>query len=318
MRFFLLGLLAAGTAFSLPLSDLLNETQNLPGIEVVKLENPFKEEAPKGFFYFNRILTVKGVYSVGKLLSLLANAGINVEVSGDMDLDRRVFLAITTKSVSEFVRTFCTSADLWCDYDPLVGKLRIRRYKYLTVNFNPEGKLTFSLGTGGGMSDQSGESSEIGKQSFSYRIENMDFPTFLEKLRSAFPKIPQIPSEKGFVIFKVTPSQYDEIKRWVEEREKRSQRLYASIELIRVDLSKNFQWGINWGGFTEFGDIGSLRTLRYSFTYKPITTGDSGQFVVVTKGGDERALFTWLSKYGKVYKVDSFYTQGVTGTPHTF
>ncbi|GEM_PF-2139617 len=318
MRLLLLGF-SVGLAFSLPLEDIVKERVPLPEIKVVQLENPFpKSKKNGGYLYFRNVVTIKGVYSVGKLLALLSNAGINVEVDGDVDLDKKVFISVTTKSVSDFVKVLCKSADIWCSYDPLTGKLTVSRYRYLTVNFNPEGLLTFSLGGEGDTVSRTGENSGLSKQSFSYRIGNLDFSTFLERLKTAFPNIRQIPSEKGFVIFRVTPSQYDEIRRWIEERRKRTERLYASIELIRVDLNKDFRWGINWGGFTKFGDIGSLKTLSYQFTYQPITTGDAGKFILVTKGGDERALFTWLSKYGKVYKVDSFYTQGVTGTPIPF
>jgi len=319
MRFLLLGF-SASLAFSLPFKGIVKESRTLPEIKISHLENPFPTNSkPQGFFYFQKVVSVKGIYSVGELLSLLSNGGINIDIEGNIDLNKKVFVSVTTKSVNDFIKTVCSSADIWCKYDPLTGKLTVSPYRYLTVNFDPEGSLTFSLGgEESGGSSQQGENKNLFNQSFAYRIANLDFPTFLEKLKSAFPDIRQIPSEKGFVIFRVTPSQYRELLRWVRERQKRTERLYADIELIRVDLNKNFQWGINWGGFTKFGDIGSLRTLNYQFTYLPITTGDAGKFVLVTKGGNERALFSWLSKYGKVYKVDSFYTQGVTGTPIPF
>jgi diadenosine tetraphosphate (Ap4A) HIT family hydrolase len=333
-NFLLGGLLSLSifTANALQCSQLIkfdncNDTIKIVSV-VPESEKGIKHKKP--LLFFDNPVKLQGTYSLSSVLSILGNAGINVKIEDDIS-NPTLLLNLETASIKEFLDTICKQANIWCSYDPIKREVKIRKYKTFVVEFTPEGKITFSLGgsggTGGSGSEEGGGSSGSGSgggsvggtgQSFSYTVENVSADEIIGAIKQSFPNAKIYPSPTGYIMFVADPRTYREITRFFEERQKRQERVFVEVELIRIDLKREYQWGINWSGLTDIGNIGSLTHLGYSLSFKPIAGGDMGKFVLTTKGGDERALLTMLSKYGKVYKVDSYYAQTFTGTPLPF
>jgi len=332
-KILILGLLSLNS-FALPISDLFQEGNKTKGIKIVSVE-PYSTqnvEKKNPLLYFPNPVKVFGEYKLSSLLSILGNAGINVVIEDKID-NPTLLMNLETSSIQEFLNIVCKQANIWCSYDPVLRVVKIRKYKTFTVEFTPEGKITFSLGGGGGGGNGGGGGGNGGNeggnggnggggggggQSFSYTISNLSAEDFINLVKEYFPTAKIWASQQGYIMFSADPRTYREIVKYFKEKEKREERIYVDVELVRIDLKKEYQWGLNWSGIADIGRIQGLRHLQYSFQFLPLTTGDMGKFALLTSSGGERALFTLLSQYGKVYKVDSYYAQTRTGTPLPF
>lgn len=295
-----------------------NKTQNATQKKVLK--SKFKDNLFNPLWYFPNPVKVYGRYTLSSLLSILGNAGINVVIEDNIG-NPTLLLTLETSSIKEFLNVICTQANIWCKYDPIKREVKISKYKTFVAEFTPEGKISFSLGgssgnSGGGSNNGNGGS--LGGQSFSYSIQNISAEYFIEAIKQYFPKAKIYASPQGYIMFKADPQTYRDIVRYFTEKEKREERVYVDVELIRIDLKKQYQYGINWSGITDIGNINGLRHLGYGFSFNTITAGDMGNFTLLTAQGNPQALFTFLSQYGKIYKVDEYYAQTKTGTPLPF
>jgi len=311
-------------ALALPLKQVVSypEDKVKSEIKIVQIKEPVpqKKGVLKLEFFPNEVKLV-GQYTLKDVLAILANAGINVEILDNIG-NPTLMLSLETASIKEFLNTVCAQANIWCDYDPITRKAVIRKYKKFVVEFTPEGKNIFALGqsgsTGGnngGNNEGNGQGSASG-QTFGYYIENVSATEFIELIKQYFPQAKIYASQQGYIMFRADPRTYREIVEFFKEREEREERVYVEVDLIRVDLKHQYQWGIDWSGLTDIS-IGGLKHITWHFTFNPITTGDMGA-VGLASDVSPAALFTWLSQYGRVYKVDGYYAQTKTGTPLPF
>jgi hypothetical protein len=322
--------LFAVPAFALPLNQVVGCSENKVKDEIkivqIKEPTPQKKGISKLEFFPNEVKLV-GQYTLKDVLTILANAGINVEILDNIG-NPTLILSLETASIKEFLKTVCTQANIWCDYDPIRRKAVIRKYKKFVVEFTPEGKNVFSLGQtsnengGGSGGGNGGEGGNAGGgsssgQTFGYYIENVSATEFINLIKQYFPQAKIYASQQGYIMFRADPRTYREIVEFFKEREEREERVYVEVDLIRIDLKHQYQWGIDWSGLTDIGDIGKLKHLTWHLTFNPIATGDMGAIGLATDM-DTKALFTWLSQYGRVFKVDGYYAQTKTGTPLPF
>ena len=291
-------------------------------IEKIKT-NPFPS-----YDRFKHTVSLTGHVRLYDAFSLLMNEGVKVITQGQIE-NKDLILAVKTKSISDFINKVCQSADLWCNYDQIGKVLKVEKDRMFTVDFTPEGKIVFSIGsqgTGGeteggeGEGGQTGEGTQGGTssgQSLTYAKENLSGDEAIDLFEKMF-GVKVYPSAEGFLMFSATPSQWERIRRYFEEREKRREIVYAEIQLLRIDLKDQFKWGINWSGITKASLFKGIKTIGFGVNSGLITEGDQATVSLLTKAGEEKALITALSQYGKVHKVDSWYYQMVTGTPVPF
>jgi len=276
--------------------------------------------------------TLIGTVNLKTIYSLLAEEGIRIVGDPEIPLTISVPLAISTDSTKELLDAFCSGADIWCDYNPVEKTLKVSKTKTFMFDFYPEGKVNVSIGgasmggdtgsdsSSSGSDSSSGESSDSGsssggKESFTYTANNIDQKTLISYLEDSL-KVPFRASPQGFIQVKLTPSQWRELSSYFAKDSARREVVDVKVTLLRVDLNKNFQYGIDWD-MLVYHKAGAVRKIGANFLLAPITEGDKATISATTASGDTN-IITFLEKFGKVYKVDEWRTQGLTGTPIPF
>jgi len=276
-----------------------------------------------------RPVSITGSVTLGDVISLLSQQGIEVKTVGDIPLTKSLSVSVKTSSVTELLDVVCKAADVWCDYSPTLGKLTVRATKIFTFSFFPEGSVRVSIGenegggyTGGGTeststgsSTSSGETANTGGGSsfFVYSNTNLNGFSFIEMLQEFFGKgVRFLPSPSGYVTVELTPSQWNFLNAYFVQDRERKEVVDVEVTLLRVDLNKNSQWGIDWDSLLY--RKGRIHSVSFGFKAGVIEMGDKAFFQLATKSDPQVALITALSKYGKVFKVDSWHTQGLTGS----
>lgn len=277
-------------------------------------------------------VSLQGVMTVGDVLTVLAEQGIQIKSQGNIPLNKEIVLSLKTDKVNEIVNTVCSAADIWCDYDPVTRTLHITDKKVFTFDFFPEGQVVVSIGGAGGGGENSGSSSDTGESgeenggssggvtggsaSFVYQFQNIDRNTFFDMLGDVLGKNTKAIASSNFITVRLSPSEWRFLNSYFNQRKARRQVVDVEITLLRVDLKKQFQWGIDWNALMYRTDR-ALRSVKFGFqsgTQLQISQGESGGFVqFATNSNSQSALITALSQFGKVYKVDSWHTQGLTG-----
>ena len=277
-------------------------------------------------YKFPKPVSVTGNISFGDILSIISQQGIKIKSVGDIPLSKVIPISMQTDSIPEFLNTVCKAADVWCDYDPVSRTLSLQATKVFTFDFFPEGKVTVSIGgssrgssrgdSEGGDSTGEGSSSNGGSStsaSFTYSNSNINGFAFVEMLQEFFGKDAKVlPSQNGYITVALTPSQWEFLNTYFNQNKSRKQVVDVEITLLRVDLNKDFQWGIDWDSLLYRS--GKIHSLSFGFNAGTIIEGERAFFQIATKSDPQTALMTALSKYGKVYKVDSWHTQGLTGS----
>jgi len=268
-----------------------------------------------------------GVMTLGDVLSVLAEQGIQIKSKGNVPLDKKVVLSLKTNKVNEIVDTVCSAADVWCDYDPITRTLNITDKKVFTFDFFPEGQVLVSIGGTGGGGESGGSDSGSGEESggggatggsasFVYQFQNIDRNSFLEMLGDSLGKTVKALASSNFITVSLSPSEWQFLNSYFNQRRTRRQVVDVEITLLRVDLKKQFQWGIDWNALMYRTDR-ALHSVKFGFqsgTQIQISQGEAGSFVqFATNSNSQAALISALSQFGKVYKVDSWHTQGLTG-----
>jgi len=316
-------LATATTAQAEVRSKYWKETENKPKLYFKQTSYfkkiPKQERNPKKHYNLVGTVSLKTIYS------LLAGEGIKIVGDPRVSLSTSVPLAISTDSTDELLDAFCSGADIWCDYSPIDRTLKVSKTKTFTFDFYPEGKVSVTVGgasIGGSDSgensdsrEESGSRGKIGQESFTYTTTNVDQQTLLAYLQDTL-KVPFRASPQGFIQVKLTPSQWRELSSYFAKDSSRREVVDVKVTLLRVDLSKNFQYGIDWD-MLVYHKTGAVRKIGASFLLSPITEGDKVALSATTASGDTN-LITFLEKFGKVYKVDEWRTQGLTGTPIPF
>jgi hypothetical protein len=279
-------------------------------------------------------ISVMGNVSFGEVLSIISQRGIKVKTVGDIPLSKVISVSMRTDSVQEFLDAVCRSADVWCSYDPYSKTLTVRDVRIFTFDFLPEGKVSVSIGEGGeggeessgrtgmgmGMGSGTGGMSGTGSggeggssSTFVYSNTNLSAFEFIGLLQEFFgKKIKFLPSQGGYITVALTPSQWEFLNSYFTQDRMRKEVVDVEITLLRVDLNKDFKWGIDWEGLMYRS--GKIHSLSFGVNSGIITEEEKSFFQISTKSDPQAALINALSKYGKVYKVDSWHTQGLTGS----
>lgn len=280
---------------------------------------------------------LKGTVRLFQALSIIASSGINVEIGKDVE-DVEVSIAVND-TLGKAIDMLCRSADVWCYYYPANKLLEVKKYRDFVVDVDPEGKVVFSYGgtaTSSGDVSQPSATSESqavqippvssgGSSSapVSYTATNVSITDFLDVL-SSYMRITYFPSPAGYVVVRVTPSQWEMVKRFFEEKRKREEVIQVEVKLLRVDLKDEFRWGINWSAVFQGFRVGSVTKLATGTFMNPMVDennlpqGQQGTLAILNRDEEVRGIISALSQYGKVHTVDTWVYQMKTGTPIPF
>ncbi|MGC8579406.1 MAG: type II secretion system protein GspD [bacterium] len=309
-------------------------------------------------YWFPRTVSLSGSMTLYDALSMLTQTNVTVIFKDDHLSDRKIAVNLSTRSIPKFINLVCYAGNVWCDYNTKNRTLVVKSKRTFFVHYYPEGQLTFSIGSaansgsggssgnnngsnsgsgsGSGNNNQNGSqntnqsggqqgsgSSSSDSSSIQYSISNLSYDTFLAMLKQLL-GINPIPSQKGFIMFRATPKEWEKIKDYFEKQQKEQRVVYASIQLYRIDLKRAFQWGVNWNALTNFFLTNTSKTLNLGFQGLSSSGSGSGGFNggitanVFAKDASQLALISALSTFGSVHKVDSWYYQMTTGTPIPF
>jgi len=258
--------------------------------------------------------TLQGTTTLFKALGNLMDSNINITFSQKVK-DKDISLSIKTGNVGEYIKKVCSTADVWCEYD---GKnVRVNEKKPFYITSAIRGKVTFALGGeeggsggGGGEDGDNGESvASKASQSVTYKIENMEFKELVAQLQDQF-DVEMYPSADGFLMFYGTPHQYDLITSYFNEVKAKQEPIAIKLQLLRVDLKNQFQFGVDWQ------NLGSTTIDGYKIFASTLTGASSvldGLQMGISKAGVDKGLISALNTYGNVHMIDNFYNQSMTG-----
>jgi len=272
------------------------------------------------------VKSLKGSYPLFDALYLtVKGTGYDLVFAKDVT-DEHVKLAVKG-SWEEVLNAVCNAADVWCDVDTLSRKVYVRKYKDFVIDIDPEGKVFF--GYGGGTNPATGtegttnedertlsESNTGGGTSTASPIRYFAYNSSVEDLLSLLSdyfRIEYYPSPAGYVIAKLSPSQYVKIKKFFEEKEKREELVQVEVKIVRVDLYDRYRLGIDWDAIIRTGEFRGNIIGRFN----PFTDTDR-RVALVTDAGDLDTVISALERFGKVRIVDTWSYQMKTGTPIPF
>ena len=207
--------------------------------------------------------------------------------------DAPVNVSVTVDSLDEAVRTLCRAADYYC-YK--VGDTwHVKRYKTVVINF-PD---LFGVQVEGGLSGSSD------KAGFVYTQKQL-----IAKIKSLLsPEGKLFQSEGGYVVVQDRPSYVQNVLRVLDKEKEQTRAVKLNIKVVRVDLKKEYQSGIDWNAILKAG--GSVFTTGASFA--SAMTGNTVSFGI--NRSDLTALFKFLSQFGDVKVVKEWNTVAISGRP---
>jgi len=255
---------------------------------------------------------VQGSTSLYKALGVLIKDNVNI-VFNEGVKDTPIALSVRSDNIGDYIDKVCTTANVWCEYDGKNVKVDDKKTFYITSPIR--GKINFSMGgaQGSGGASQSttdGDGSAMASkasQSVSYSIENIDFKELVGQLQEQF-QIDMYPSANGFFMFNGTPKQHKLITAFFNEYQSKQELIYVRLQLLRVDLKNQFQYGVDW---TKFGklSIGGYALVGSGTFGNTLTEGAK----VGVTGSNADGAITALNTFGNVHMVDNFYNQTLTG-----
>lgn len=267
-------------------------------------------------------LALKGHTTLLKALSKLTQYKVNITFNNDVK-DTDVKVSVDTYNFDEYIAKVCTAGNVWYEFD---GKnLNIFSTKTFTVSMPVRGTVTFSVGDSGGSSGgssgggdelslgggDSGGSSGGSAKSMSYSINNTSFEQLIDQLQSRF-DVPMYPSTAGFYMFRATPLQYEVLNDYFDEIEKRREQIVVDLQLLRIDLKDQYKWGVDWNNLGNIA-LGS-KSATFNGNFNTFTDGDvKGGFNILNSDGSVLGVIEAVNEFGEVHKVDSYYSQMMTG-----
>jgi len=232
---------------------------------------------------------------------------------GDSFEKRLITFVLNTDgmSVSDIIKVFCSVADVECRYNKKKKFLEVIPYKTAFfsypafLDYKISGSLTpvASSSTTTSTSTTSSSSGE-GESNF-YTSEN--YEEFVEQiLKGLVSKEGRVfLSKRGYVVVVDRPSYVERIKKvWNEEVQKQTPVL-LSVKVIRIDLNKKNQSGIDWTALIQnlFGNDNQLLSIGGSFapTGQGITFSfDSAKvdyfLKVLSEYGNVKIVYDWVVK----------------------
>jgi type II secretory pathway component GspD/PulD (secretin) len=300
--------------------------------------NPLIKPSKQSFKY-----EIVGTMTVRDLLNLIAslkNESLLIGNFASKELDKTVYLNIRTNDFDTLLKAVQEQTDMWVEENPLSRTISVKKFKWITIYPDIEGKTGFSLtagasASGGGGSQgnnqegggqgegntqgggeqggQQGGSSGGSGTGFYYEAKNQDVTALLDILSSL--NIPAYPFMAGFVKMKVTPSQYLAVKQIMDTLKKHSEVIVGEVKIYKVDLNDNNRLGINWQAFFRGFRVGSITQATVSLGLSPFTSSDNPvSIALLNKQGQQQALIQFLEQYGKVQMVNTWVFEGKTGT----
>lgn len=266
--------------------------------------------------------SLQGTYKLFEALYLTVR-GTGYGVVFDKNTENeRVRIAVKGEW-KKVLKAVCDAADVWCDIDYASKKIYVRKFKDFVIDVDPEGKVLFGYGTSTQTEGESHESEQTvnftreSNSSFSsspirYYAYNTSAEDFLSLL-SDYLKIEYYPSPSGYIIAKLTPSQYLRVKKFFEEKEKREELIQVEVKIVRVDLFDRYRLGIDWDAIIRTGEFKGSFLGRFN----PFTDNDR-RVALITDAGDLDTVISALERFGKVRIVDAWTYQMKTGTPIPF
>jgi Bacterial type II and III secretion system protein len=255
---------------------------------------------------------LQGTTTLYKALGNLIDSETNIVFNNDVK-DTKISLSVRTSNVGEYIQKVCATANVWCKYDGIDVTVSTKKPFYITSPVR--GKVTFSMGgASGGSSGGSGEEASGGamaekaSQSVTYQIENMNFTELVEQLQEQF-KVDMYPSANGFLMFYGTPNQHELITSYFNEFSQKEEPISVKLQLLRIDLKNQFQYGVDWQNLTN--SINGYDLLAQSVT--GASSIIEGGRVTMSKNGTDKGMISALNTYGNVNMVDNFYSQTLTG-----
>jgi type II secretory pathway component GspD/PulD (secretin) len=204
-----------------------------------------------------------------------------------------VSLSITTLSLDELVSKLCETADYYCEKNPK-GWWEVRRYQTARIEFPTLFSTALSTGTSSAQS--------------SYTYDDSFFVKQVVSLLSAEGRL--IRSGAGFVVVKDRPSYVKKIVEVMNYQKEHTQPLRLTVKVLRVDLSKGREAGIDWNAVLH--KVGGILTASSSYATNSIT-GNAFSFTL--NRSNLSALLKVLEQYGKVHTLKEWTTITIAGKP---
>jgi len=265
--------------------------------------------------------TLKGNTSFFEALSQMSKSeNLNIVFDGNIT-DKNINIIMQTQDSDEYLNNICQSANYWCTYDNKT--INVNRFKTFVIDAPVEGVISFNIGSNSSgtssnaTSSSSGTSSgdSLGQQSTSYSIGNASFLDTVDYLQESF-GIPLHPSNKGFYTMEATPTQYKKLHAYFQEEINRKEVIYMEVQLLRVDLSDEFKFGLNWNAISDKLDKSVFQVGADLSNFDK--TENKGTLSIEHSDGKVSALVNVLQSYGNIHRVDSWHNQMNTGSPLPF
>lgn len=236
------------------------------------------------------------------------------------------YVSASKKEVKKVINLFCTVADVDCEYDGEKKLLKVNPYRVeifdygFFMNYSVGNSLGLGeLSTGGSNvsvisgssstttgTSSSGVSSTTTGEGTGFGIAE-SYKEFVYKvlagLRSKEGRI--FVSKRGYVVVVDRPSAVERIKKVWKKEVKKQEPVVLNVKVIRVDLTKNRETGIDWDGIINkiFGaDATSFSfSTEFNLPKKGVTfTFDSSKlnflFRALREYGDVKIVYDWTVK----------------------
>jgi hypothetical protein len=225
--------------------------------------------------------------------SLPASPVLSSKPANQSQYSAPVTLFVTAKTVDDLVEKVCQAADYYCEK---VGDYwRVSPYEM--AKFDLPSLFITKVGE---------QSSSAG--AYQYAYADKLFTDQIKSLLSPEGKI--VRSGAGYVVIVDKPSNVKRISRIITEELAHIQPIKLSIKVIRVDLNKDNEAGIDWNAVLH--KAGGILTVGSSFATNSVT-GNAFSFAL--NRSNLSALLKVLSKYGNVHVVKEWSTVAIAGTP---
>lgn len=233
------------------------------------------------------------------------------------------YISESRKNVERVIDLFCTVADVDCEYDGEKRLLKINPYRVqvLDYGFFMDYSVSNSLGlgelSGGSVSSDTSttgttttttssgtESTTAGGTGFGVAETYKEFVyKVLAGLRSKEGRV--FVSKRGYIVVVDRPSAVERIKKVWEKEVKKQEPVVLNVKVIRVDLTKNKETGIDWDGI--IGKVFGADATSFSFSTdfnlpnRGVTfTFDSSKlnflFKALKEYGDVKIVYDWTVK----------------------
>ena len=204
-----------------------------------------------------------------------------------------VFLSTSADSLDEAVRLVCRAADYYCRK---VGDTwKIRKYEVATFDL-PSLFITQVTGGLGNSQDKVG-----------YRY---DYRNLLKQIRALLsPEGVLVYSDSGFLTVQDRPGNVEKVREFIEKEADQSRAVKLDVKVVRVDLNKEYQSGIDWNALFRMG----TNLISFGTSYASTISGNAVSFGI--DRNNVKALLKFLENFGKVKVVKEWSTTAISGKP---